>query len=42
MKNFSLSALVVIAASLPFLAGWLDDELQKSVGSALRAMKVAG
>ncbi len=34
--------LVVIAASLPFLAGWLDDELQRSVGSALRAMKVAG
>jgi len=34
--------LVVIGASLPFLAGWLDDELQRSVASALHALKVAG
>jgi flagellar biosynthetic protein FliR len=34
--------LVVIGASLPFMAGWLDDELQRSVGSALHALKVAG
>jgi flagellar biosynthesis protein FliR len=34
--------LVVIGASLPFLAGWLDDELQRSVGSALQALNVAG
>jgi flagellar biosynthesis protein FliR len=31
--------LIVIAASLPFMAGWLDDELQRSVGSALHALK---
>ena len=34
--------LVVIGASLPFVAGWLDDELQRSVASALHALKVAG
>jgi flagellar biosynthetic protein FliR len=34
--------LVVIGASLPFVAGWLDDELQRSVGTALRALEVAG
>jgi flagellar biosynthesis protein FliR len=34
--------LVLIAASLPFLAGFLDDELQRSVGSALHALKVEG
>jgi flagellar biosynthetic protein FliR len=34
--------LVLIAASLPFFAGWLDDELQRSVGAALRALKVEG
>ncbi|MGH2970051.1 MAG: flagellar biosynthetic protein FliR [Solirubrobacteraceae bacterium] len=34
--------LVLIAASLPFLGGWLDDELQRSVGSALQALKVSG
>jgi len=34
--------LVVIGASLPFLAGWLDDELQRSVASALQALKVSG
>ena len=34
--------LVLIAASLPFLGGWLGDELQRSVGSALHALKVNG
>jgi len=34
--------LVVIGASLPFVAGWLDDELQRSVGTALRALEVSG
>jgi flagellar biosynthetic protein FliR len=37
-----LVGLVLIAASLPFLAGFLDDELQQSVGSALRALRVEG
>jgi hypothetical protein len=32
----------VIAASLPFVAGWLDDELQRSVAAALQALKVSG
>ena len=34
--------LVVIGASLPFLAGWLDDELQRSVSSALHTLNAAG
>ena len=34
--------LLLIGVSLPFLAGWLDDELQRSVGSALHALKVSG
>ena len=34
--------LFVIAASLPFISGWLDDELQRSVASALHALKVSG
>ncbi len=33
---------VLIGASLPFLAGWLDDELQRSVGAALHALRVEG
>jgi flagellar biosynthesis protein FliR len=37
-----LVGLVVIAASLPFLAGFLDDELQRSVGSALHALRLEG
>ena len=37
-----LVGLVVIAASLPFLAGFLDDELQRSVGAALQALRVEG
>jgi flagellar biosynthesis protein FliR len=34
--------LVMVAASLPFVAGWLGDELQGSVASALRTLRVAG
>jgi flagellar biosynthesis protein FliR len=34
--------LVVVGASLPFMAGWLGDELQTSVASALHTLKVAG
>ena len=34
--------LVLIGASLPFVAGWLGDELQASVGSALHALQVEG
>ena len=37
-----LVGLVLVGASLPFMAGWLDDELQQSVYSALRTLKVAG
>ena len=38
----STVGLVLIGASLPFVAGWLDDELERSVGSALHALKVSG
>jgi flagellar biosynthesis protein FliR len=34
--------LVLIGASLPFVAGWLGDELQASVGSALHVLRVEG
>jgi flagellar biosynthetic protein FliR len=33
--------LLLIGASLPFAAGWLSDELQQSVATALRTLKVA-
>jgi flagellar biosynthetic protein FliR len=33
--------LTVMAASLPFVAGWVDDQLQQSVSDALHALKVA-
>jgi flagellar biosynthesis protein FliR len=33
--------LLVIGASLPFVSGWLTDQLQLSVTSALRALQVA-
>jgi flagellar biosynthesis protein FliR len=33
--------LVLVGASLPFVAGWLGDELQNSVSSALQTLKVA-
>ncbi len=32
---------LLIGASLPFAAGWLSDELQQSVATALRTLKVA-
>jgi flagellar biosynthesis protein FliR len=34
--------LVLVGASLPFVGGWLGDELQGSVSSALQSLKVAG
>ena len=34
--------LVLVGASLPFMAGWLGDELQSSVASALHTLQVAG
>jgi flagellar biosynthesis protein FliR len=34
--------LVMVGAALPFLGGWLGDELQTSVSSALHTLKVAG
>jgi flagellar biosynthetic protein FliR len=33
--------LVVVGASLPFVAGWLGDELQRSVAAALQTLRVA-
>ena len=33
--------LVLIGVSLPFAAGWLADELQRSVGAALESLRVA-
>jgi flagellar biosynthesis protein FliR len=34
--------LVLVGASLPFMAGWIGDELQNSVASALHTLKAAG
>ena len=34
-------ALTVMAASLPFVSGWIGDNLQQSVSDALHALKVA-
>lgn len=34
--------LMIVAVSLPFVGGWLGDELQASVGSALQTLRVAG
>jgi flagellar biosynthesis protein FliR len=34
-------ALLVLSVSLPFAAGWLSDELQRSVGAALESLRVA-
>ena len=34
--------LVMVGATLPFVAGWLGDELQSSVAAALHTLKVAG
>jgi flagellar biosynthesis protein FliR len=37
-----LVGLVLVGATLPFLSGWLGDELQSSVSAALHTLKVAG
>jgi flagellar biosynthetic protein FliR len=34
--------LVLVGASLPFVAGWLSDEMQASVSAALQTLKVDG
>jgi flagellar biosynthetic protein FliR len=33
--------LAVIGVTLPFIGGWLDDQVQQSVSQALRALRVA-
>jgi flagellar biosynthesis protein FliR len=33
--------LLLVTATLPFVAGWIGDELQKDVGAALQAVRVA-
>jgi flagellar biosynthesis protein FliR len=33
--------LLLVAATLPFVAGWISGELQQDVGSALQAIRVA-
>jgi flagellar biosynthesis protein FliR len=33
--------LLLVGASLPFAAGWLSDELQRSVSTALQSLRVA-
>lgn len=33
--------LLVVAASLPFVVGWISDQLELSVGQALQTLKVA-
>jgi flagellar biosynthetic protein FliR len=37
-----LVGLLLIGVSLPFVAGWLADELQRDVGAALATLKVSG
>ncbi len=34
--------LVLVGASLPFVAGWVSDELQPSVAAALQTLGVSG
>jgi flagellar biosynthetic protein FliR len=34
-------ALLVVAATLPFLGGWMSDQITNSVGTALHALQVA-
>lgn len=36
-----LVGLTLVGVSLPFAAGWLADELQRSVGAALQSLRVA-
>jgi flagellar biosynthetic protein FliR len=33
--------LLLVTATLPFVAGWISSELQQDVGSALQAIRVA-
>ena len=33
--------LLLVTATLPFVAGWIGDELQQDVGIALQALRVA-
>ena len=33
--------LLLVAATLPFVAGWISSELQQDVGAALQAIRVA-
>ncbi len=35
-------ALLIVAAALPFLGGWMSDQISTTVGSALHALQVAG
>jgi flagellar biosynthetic protein FliR len=34
-------ALLVVAASLPFLGGWMSDQISTSVGTALHSLSIA-
>jgi flagellar biosynthesis protein FliR len=34
-------ALLVVSASLPFLGGWMTDQLETSVGAALHTLRIA-
>jgi flagellar biosynthetic protein FliR len=34
-------ALIVVGVSLPFLGGWMSDQLQSSVGSAIHTLQLA-
>jgi flagellar biosynthetic protein FliR len=34
-------ALLVVAASLPFLGGWISDQVATSVGVALHSIRIA-
>jgi flagellar biosynthetic protein FliR len=36
-----LVGFLLVAASLPFVAGWIGDQLTKSVGAALHTLQVA-
>ncbi len=38
----TLVGLLIVGASLPFVGGWVGDELQLSVATALKTLKVAG
>jgi flagellar biosynthetic protein FliR len=34
-------AILVVAAAIPFLGGWMSDQLASSVGTALHSLHVA-